>query len=350
MEISEIYRKAIKQANEALDEKQFTKALIKLMEISDVCPQAALEVFNIFIRGGYIEQACFYLNLAAAQGYEPANVILGKHLADGIYFERDEKRAVEILSQYPQNASALCGLGYIYLAGVQIPRDPHKAINCLVKSAEMGYSQASYNIALICAGETGLEYNERQMFDWLATAMSQGSGAACFYAARRYAELGRMNESYNCIVRGVQLGHAGCIEVYPRIRQQIMGSSGAYHSGIRQSHFNEAEFSYTGQAEMVRRTEEKRLERIERSRGALDAAAAYSGGGFVNYETGFGIDKDGNSFSVDEMGGITTAQGAMMYDKENRILMHNDGLVYFDEDMKSMYDSQKKKWSYINRS
>ncbi|MCM1055754.1 MAG: sel1 repeat family protein [Bacteroides sp.] len=341
------YREAIDKANAAKNDTQFSEAVASLIEISDVFPKAAFEVYMVLKRCGYTEYAYFYLQLAAVQNFEKARVVLGKCLAEGIYFERNEKKAIELLSEYPNNASALCGLGFIYVAGKQIPQDQQKAVALFAKSAGMGYAQASYNIALICAGYTGLKRNEKQMFDWLNTAISQGNGDACFYAAREYSSKGMEKKALSYLYQGVKLGHKGCIEVYSSLRQQISESSAVYQSGIYQSQENEAEFSYTGQADIVHNAEAERAEAIRRRSKSMDAAAAYSGGGFVDYETGFIVDRNGNTIVTDESGFSYSENGAMLYDEDSGFLFSNRGTAFFDENMQTMYDMQKEKWSMI---
>lgn len=346
-ETEQKYREAIDMANSAKTDQRFSEAVALLIEISDVYPKAAFEVYMVLKRCGYIDHAYFYLQLAAMQEYERARVVLGKCLAEGIYFKKNEQKAVELLSEYSENAAALCGLGFVYAAGEQLPRDQQKAVRYFAKAAGMGYAQASYNIAMICAGDTGLQRNERQMFDWLNTAISQGSGDACLYAAREYCLIGKNNEALGCLLMGIKLGHEGCAEVYPRLRQQITGNQAVYQSGIYQSEENEAEFSYTGQAGIVHQAEAERAEMIRRRSKAMDAAAAYSGGGFVNYETGFITDRNGNTIVTDESGFSYSEKGSMFYDEDTQFLFSNHGSAFFDENMQTMYDMQREKWSMI---
>lgn len=347
-EIEEKYRKAVNMANSAKTDEKFSEAIALLMEISDVYPKAAYEVFVVFKRCGYTEQAYFYLQLAAVQGYENARVKLGKCLAEGIYFEKNEQEAVKILSEYSENAAALCGLGYVYILAEQIPKDYQKAVQCFVKSAGMGYAQASYNIAVLCSGKIGLERNEKQMFDWLNTAMSQGSADACYYAAYEYYSLGKINNALGCLHKGMQLGHKGCADLYWQLSGQTARKSTAYQSGIYQSEENEAEFSYTGQSDIVYEAEVRRAQEINNRRKAMEAAAVYSGGGFVNYETGFTVDRNGNTIVTDETGfSYSEKMGSMLYDKDTQFLFTNKGTAYFDENMEYMYDNQRAKWSMI---
>ena len=346
-EIEEKYKKAIDKANNAKTDEQFSEAVGMLIEIAADYPKAAFEVYLVLKRCGYTEEAYFYLALSAGQDYENACVQLGKCLADGVYFERNEEEAVKLLSKYPENAAALCGLGYVYIAGEQIPHDQQKAVELFVKSSGMGYAQASYNIALMCAGETGLQPNENQMFGWLDTAVSQGSGVACFYAAQKYYSYGKKNDALSYLAKGVELGHQGCAEAYQRLRNEISQQRPVYHSGIYQSSVNEAEFSYTGQAEIVYRAAMERDVEIQQRRKAMDAAAAYSGGGFVDYETGFILDKDGNSIVVDESGFAYSQNGSMYFDSDTNYLFGNHGTVMFDENMQYMYDMQKSEASMI---
>lgn len=346
-EFEEKYRKAIDKANKAETDEQFSEAIALLMEISADYPKAAFEVYVVLKRSGYTEEAYFYLMLSAGQEYEKACVILGKCFAEGIYFKKDEIAAEKLLSKYPENASALCCLGFLYVLGEQIPQDQQKAVGYFVKSSEKGYAQASYNLALMCAGDTGLQRNEKQMFDWLNFAISQGNGDACFYAAQEYYSLGKTNEALSCLLKGMKLGHQGCAEVYPKLRNEISQQQTVYHSGIYQSAENEAEFSYTGQAEIVYRAEAERAETIRRRSKIMDAAAAYSGGGFVNYETGVITDRNGNTIIADESGFAYSENGAMYYDEDMQFLFSNHGTALFDENMQYMYDMQKEKASMI---
>lgn len=346
-ELEEKYRKAIDKANIAESDEQFSEAIALLMEISADYPKAAYEVYVVLKRCGYTEEAYFYLTLSAGQEYEKACVEFGKCLAQGLYFEKNEDAAVKLLSKYPENAAALCGLGFVYVSGEQIPRDQQKAVEFFVKSSGMGYAQASYNIALMCAGDTGLQPNEKQMFDWLGIAISQGSGDACFYAALKYYSSGRNNEAISCLTKGIKLGHQGCAQVYPRLKEEISRQQTVYHSGIYQSAENEAEFSYTGQAEIVYRTEMERAETIQRRSKVMDAAAAYSGGGFVDYETGVILDRNGNAIIADESGFAYSEKGTMFYDNDTNYLFSNQGTVLFDENMQYMYDMQKSKASMV---
>lgn len=346
-ELEEKYRQAIDKANKAETDEQFSEAVALLMEISADYPKAAFEVYIVLKRCGYTEEAYFYLTLSAGQDYEKACVVLGKCLAEGLYYEKNEEAALKLLSKYPENASALCGLGFIYTAGEQIPQDQQKAVECFVKSSGMGYAQASYNIALMCAGDTGLQRNEKQMFDWLNTAVSQGSGDACFYAANEYYSLGKANQALSYLLKGMDLGHRGCAEVYPRLKSEISRQHNVFHSGIYQSAENEAEFSYSGQAEFVHQAEAERAETIRRRSKAMDAAAAYSGGGFVDYETGVILDRNGNTMIADESGFVYSQNGTMLYDNDTNYLFGNQGTVLFDENMQYMYDMQKSKASMI---
>lgn len=346
-ELEEKYKTAIDKANKAETDKQFSEAVSMLMDISADYPKAAFEVYVALKRCGYTEEAYFYLTLSAGQDYEKACVILGNCLAQGQYFEKNEEAAKNIWLKYPENGAALCGLGCLYLMGEKITHDQQKAVEYFAKSSGMGYAQASYNIALMCAGETGLQRNEKQMFEWLNTAVSQGSGDACFYAAQEYYSLGKKRDAMNCLVKGMKLGHKGCAEVCPKLRKELSRQHTVYHGKIYQSSTNEAEFSYTGQAELVYRTEAERAETVQRRSKVMDAAAAYAGGGFVDYDTGFIMDKNGNTIIADESGFVFSKDGAMYYDNDTNYLFGSQGTVLFDEKMQYMYDMQKSKASMI---
>lgn len=349
-EYEEKYRKAIDRANSAETDEQFSKAIAQLIEISADYPKAAFEVYIVLKRCGYTEEAYFYLMLSAGQDYEKACVVLGKCFAEGIYFDKNEIAAEKLLSKYPENASALCCLGFLYVLGEKIQRDQQKAVEFFVKSSQKGYAQASYNIALMCAGDTGLQRNEKQMFDWLNVAISQGSGDACFYAAREYHSSGKTMDALSCLLKGIKLGHQGCAEVYPKLRNEISQQHTVYHSGIYQSMENEAEFSYTGQAEIVHRAEAERAEEIRRRSKMMDAVAAYSGGGIVDYETGYIIGRDGNAIIADDLGYAYSYSNneTMYYDDDTQFLFNKHGTAaIFDEDMQYMYDMQKEKASPI---
>lgn len=346
MEYEKTHDKAIKAVSNARNAKQLNKAVIQLMSIAEYFPRSAYELFILF-KNTYadLEKACFYLQLAANGGLDKAIIKLGEYYYKGIYFKKDEPLAIQILEPYAGNIPfAANALGCMYLGGTQTKHDLQKAIGYFSKASAMGYGDASYNIGYICLGNHGVPKNEKQALDWFATAASQGYSQACYVAAVLHAENGNDNDCYNWLLKGADLGHTKCIELLPQIHELLFGKRVEYKDMLRQSTRNNCDYSYTSQKAFVQKLEANEAEREHQRTKAHDsliATAANAGGGYIDYNTGFVFDKDGNEYFADETGFVYSNKGMQYFDDDAKILYSNNDTTFFDKDMLTMFNSQK---------
>ena len=133
-----------------------TKELITKADAGDM--EAQFRVGNIYDTGNGApssrEKAKKYYQMAAEQGYAEAQNSLGSML-------QAEKNYVEAKSWYElamaQNHSmATNSLGYLYDIGLGIPQDRNKGFELYSRAANLGWSEAMWNLAnMHGAGQVG---------------------------------------------------------------------------------------------------------------------------------------------------------------------------------------------------
>lgn len=350
MTYADVHMKAIEMANSAQNAKQFNKAIKLLMSNAEHYPRSAYELFKQF-KNADMELACSYLLLAAQNGWDNARIKLAEYLANGTYFERNEKRALELAGPYADSEPFAANLmGVIYLTGTQVAFDLRKAVAYFTKASAMGFGQASLNIGLICTGRYGVQPNPQKALDWFITSAEQGCGEGCYTAACIYIENDNFTAAHNFLVKGVSLGDRKCAELLPELRK-AMGISDNINTSFRQSSVNESRFSYTGQKDTVEEAyaaEQQRIQTAEANRDALTAAAAQAGGGYIDAEAGVIYTKEGRTIVSDaETHTMFSEDGVSIFDDKSKVLYGTDTLSFFDDDMNLMYDYVRKRTTYI---
>lgn len=350
MTYADVHMKAIEMANSARNAKQFNKSIKLLMTNAEHYPRSAYELFKQF-RNVDMELACSYLVLAAQNGWDNAKIKLAEYLAYGTYFDRNEKRALELAEPYADTEPFAANLmGVIYLTGTQVAFDMRKAVAYFTKASAMGFGQASLNIGLICTGRYGVAPDSKKALDWFITSAEQGCGEGCYAAACMYIEKENFSAAHNYLVKGVSLGDRKCAELLPNLRI-AMGISDNVNSSFRQSSVNESSFSYTGQKDSVEEAyaaEQQRIQTAEANRDALTAAAAQAGGGYIDVEAGVVYTKDGRTIISDvQTHTLFSKDGICIFDDKSKALYGTNTLSYFDDDMKTMYDAVRDRVRYI---
>lgn len=353
MNTEQIYAEAVRTGNNATTQKEYLHCVKLLMSIAEHHPKAGYELFVIFKNVfGDIEKACFYLQLSVKLGNPRAEVKLGEYLSQGVYYQRDEATALKLMEPHADSYPyAACAVGCMYIMGEQIPHDHRKGMQYLLKASQMGFAKASLNIALICLGKTEIPPDMSKALDWLVVAADQGSGDACHLALSLYYERGDMKNAYVYAQKGARLGHAQCAQALEILHRELYPKSRGVSLGIYQSTENEAEFSYTGQAQYVQDVEERRAAEAEkraRNRDTMVAVAAQAGGGYVDELTGDVFGNDGKIYHTDmDTHFVSSEKGSMLFDDSTKTLYGNDNTYHFDKDMTDMYDSQRKKHTAI---
>lgn len=129
----------------------------------------------------YIEQ----LRLLSKQGDKQAQFELSLMYSIGLYIEKDEQKALNLLknSAYQGYAPAQYELGNKYILGndFQVAKDYDKAFYWLKKSAEQHFYKAQNNLATLYAYGVGVTQDKKEAESWYHLACINGYENACDY-------------------------------------------------------------------------------------------------------------------------------------------------------------------------
>ena len=333
MDYEKTYRSLIDSAKNAVTQEEHQSAINGLSQLADVYPKAAYELFKYF-KNAYPKEAYEYLISAADRGYENARIKVAECLAKGIYFEKNERLALEILLPYCDKVPFAANLsGCIYIEGTQVERDMKKAVHYFSMASEQGYGQATFNIGLICAGNYGIKGDDKKALEWFGAAAEQGFAAACMPAAHYSVKLNDLKKACHYLQIGCNLGEQDCIRLYPALCSELFPTV-SERQNIRQSSQCETDICFTGQKIY---TETPQSDNVDED--IYYAVAAKSGGGVIDKENNIVYGNKGLNF-IDNDGFIIGEDGISCYDSSTGY-MYSFGTgkrAIYDDSTETYYD------------
>ena len=127
-----------------------------------------------------LEKAFDLYQLAANQGFAPAQHNLGLMYEQGRGVAQDLKKAFELyqLAANQGFAPAQYNLGFMYAQGRGVAQDLEKAVDLLQLAANQGHAGAQYNFGGMYAHGRGVAQDLKKAFDLFQLAANQGHAAA----------------------------------------------------------------------------------------------------------------------------------------------------------------------------
>ena len=123
-------------------------------------------------------------------------VFSGRALAEGTNETSDLFGTTVTHTRQLSQAEAQFNRGSAYLTGEGVEKDAAKAIECFMKSAELGYPQAQFNLGLCYMNGTGVEQSDKDAAKWFKHAAEQGLKEAYFPLGICYYNLAQYTEAY----------------------------------------------------------------------------------------------------------------------------------------------------------
>lgn len=202
--------------------EEAAKILLPLAESGDSRAQAWLAVCYLKL-GKPVEEIYPWLQKAAVQGEDGANLGLGMFYADGYGVEQSDEEAVKYFRKAAEagNPQAQFRLADCYEVGRGVEQSNEQAIAWYVKAAEQGHGRAQVNLGFLYANKEmyeeavqwfrkaaeagnslaqvnlakcykwgrGVEQSDEEAFKWTRKAVEQGDNVEAYYnLAYCYAE------------------------------------------------------------------------------------------------------------------------------------------------------------------
>lgn len=122
------------------------------------------------------------LTTKAAEGYAPAQRLLGNEYFSGKRIEQDfvVAKALYEGAAAQGDAKAQHNLGVIYYAGQGVKSDYNQALKWYTLAADQSVMEAQYNLALMYYAGDGAETDRAIAKTWFQKACEQGSEAGCY--------------------------------------------------------------------------------------------------------------------------------------------------------------------------
>jgi TPR repeat protein len=185
----------------ALDQKCGSFANVKdfanAMQVSACRAREGDEVAQHFIGlmlaregdGQDLALAVKWFQLAADQGYAPAQASLGDAYSNGQGVDENDAEAVKWyrLAAGQGHASAQFNLGFMYLNGEGVAENAAEAATWYRLAAEQGHASAQFNLGLMYEKGTGLPENDAEAVKWFRLAAEQGLAAGQLGLGLQYA-------------------------------------------------------------------------------------------------------------------------------------------------------------------
>jgi len=192
--LAEAATDAAEEANDALQQRDFTKAYKLLRPVAEAGDPWAQYVYGHLILAGVGGQsdpaeACKWFQKSAEQSYAPAQGSFGECYYRGHGVPKDTTKAVEWYRKSAEqgDAGGENNLGSMYAQGEGVPADGKEAVRWLERSALHGNPQAMYNLGKIyLQGSAGLAKDTKLAFLWGLLANVKGYEKA--YVVWRAAE------------------------------------------------------------------------------------------------------------------------------------------------------------------
>lgn len=157
-------------------------------------PQAMFEIASRFTEGrngvaADPRQAAHWYQLAADQGFAPAQYRLGSLYEKGNGVNRDMTKALALYQSAAEagNASAMHNLAVLQASGASGAADYKSAVSWFTKAADLGIADSQFNLAILFARGNGTTQNLEESYKWFAVAAKGGDKDA----AEKRDEVGR---------------------------------------------------------------------------------------------------------------------------------------------------------------
>ena len=165
----ELYRRA---AEMGYAEAQYAYGKMYLVSLHEILPRAAAKAEGVK-----------WLQKAADQGHEKAQLALAKCYSSGEGVKKDEAKAFEVYRKAADagSAEALYELHVFYLRGWGVEKDEAKAMEVLRKSAEAGYVKAQCSLGFKYQYGSSTPIDLPEAVKWYRLAEAQGDSTAKMY-------------------------------------------------------------------------------------------------------------------------------------------------------------------------
>jgi TPR repeat protein len=165
----ELYRRA---AEMGYAEAQYAYGKMYLVSLHEILPRAAAKAEGVK-----------WLQKAADQGHEKAQLALAKCYSSGEGVKKDEAKAFEVYRKAADagSAEALYELHVFYLRGWGVEKDEAKAMEVLRKSAEAGYVKAQCSLGFKYQSGSSTPIDLPEAVKWYRLAEAQGDSTAKMY-------------------------------------------------------------------------------------------------------------------------------------------------------------------------
>ena len=88
------------------------------------------------------------------------------------------------------NLDCIAQLGYYYLEGIGVQKNPQKAVSYLAKAANEGQMYAQYNLGICYSNGLGVEVNSELADNWIQKAANKGHSRAKEFIRNKNSKLG----------------------------------------------------------------------------------------------------------------------------------------------------------------
>ncbi|MCO5732940.1 peptidoglycan-binding protein [Rhizobium sp. SSA_523] len=144
-------------------------------------PQALFEIGARYTEGRAglatdAKEAARWYQLAADQGFAPAQYRLGSLYEKGTGVARDIAKAMDLYRQAAGagNASSMHNLAVLYASGAAGTADFKSAVEWFEKAADHGITDSQFNLAILYARGNGTAQNLEESYKWFAIAARNG--------------------------------------------------------------------------------------------------------------------------------------------------------------------------------
>ena len=181
-----------------------------------------------FLKNNQFDAALTQIQIAAQQGYAPAQLVFGNMYENGQGVTKDQSHATFWYRKAAEQgfAPAQHNLGNMYLNGYGVPKNEREALIWFLRAAEQGIARAQASLGFMYADGRGVPKDERTAVVWLRKGAEQGDPNAQF-------DLGLMYQNG----RGVAVDYSQALRWYRKAAEQGNASAQLnlgvmYHNGM----------------------------------------------------------------------------------------------------------------------
>ncbi len=122
------------------------------------------------------QKAAKWYDVAAAQGFAPAQYRLGNFNEKGLGMPRNLEKAKTWyqLAAQQGNASAMHNLAVLFATGADGAPDNVSAVRWFTDAAELGVKDSQFNLGILAAKGVGMPVNLEDSYKWFALAANAG--------------------------------------------------------------------------------------------------------------------------------------------------------------------------------